>query len=66
MAFYAKALLAMMHINGIVAAEITFGKAEIMNGIQQVGFAYAIAAANAYNTGRKNMVLLYIIFKLDN
>ena len=46
------------------AWKIAFGKTEVMNCIQQVGFAYAIASANANNAFSKAKFLVKIIFKL--
>jgi hypothetical protein len=45
-------------------AEITPGKTEIINGIQQVGFAHAIASANTNNGFCKSKGRLRIIFIL--
>ena len=54
----------MLCYQAIVAGKIAFGEAEIVNGIQQVCFAYAIAAANADYPFRKNELPVKIIFEL--
>jgi len=55
----------MMNIHLVVPREIAFGKAQVMNGIQQVGFTYTIVSTDANNTLSKVELLLKIIFKLE-
>lgn len=64
LAFQPKPLMAMMDIVGILPAEIAFRKTQIMNGIQQVGFAHTITAADAYNPFREGELLREIVFEL--
>ena len=64
MPFQTKAQLPVLYIGRIAPAEITFGKAEIMNGIQQVGFAGAIPSADTHNSLLKIVVLVIVILKL--
>jgi hypothetical protein len=49
-----------------IPGKIAFCKTEVMNGIQQICFAYAIAATNAHNRFGKNKLLLKVIFELKN
>jgi len=46
--------------------KITFGKTQIMYGIQQIGFAYAIATANTNDTFCEIKLLMVIVFELKN
>jgi hypothetical protein len=64
-AFNAKSLLSILSRNAI-PCKITFGETEVMYRIQQIGFAYTIASANAHNVFCKAKLLLVIIFKLEN
>ena len=55
----------MMNIHLILSREIAFGKTQVVNGVQQVGFAYSIASADTNNALSKVELLLEIIFKLE-
>ena len=46
MSFDAKALVAMLRNQAVLPRKITFGKAEVMDSVQEVGFAYAVAATD--------------------
>ena len=48
----------------ILPGKIAFGKTEIMDRIQQIGFAYPVTAADAHNTFVKTELLVEIIFEL--
>ena len=65
MAFQSKTFVAMMNIHLILSREIAFGKTQVVNGVQQVGFAYSIASADTNNALSKVELLLEIIFKLE-
>ena len=55
----------MMHIHRILPGKIAFGKTEIMDCIQQIGFAYAVAATNANNAFGKNKLLVKVVLELE-
>lgn len=55
----------MLHIIVNRPAEITFGKAEIMDGIEQIGLARAVLSANPVNTGIELKNLFPVIFELE-
>ena len=65
LAFYPKSLLSVLGSKAI-AGKIAFGETEIMNGVEEVGFTYTIASANAHNIFGKTKLLVIIIFKLEN
>ena len=48
----------------ILPGKITFGKTQIMNGIQQISFAFAVLSANANNSFAKCKLLAEVIFEL--
>jgi hypothetical protein len=54
-----------MNVHRILPAEITFGKTEVMDRVQQIRLAHTVAAANANDPLRKLKVLLKIILKLE-
>lgn len=56
--------MAMLHHQRILPGKIAFGKTEVMNGVEQIGFAHAIAAANAYNGFGKTYLLVKVVFEL--
>ena len=64
MSFQPEALAAVMNIYRVCSQKITFGKAEVMNGIQQIGFANSIASANANDAFIKLIGILRVIFEL--
>ena len=43
----------------------TLAEREVVNGIEQVGFALAVAPANTYNALRKLELLVKVVFKLE-
>ena len=53
----------LLHLR-IGMGKIAFGKAEIINSIQQVGFAPPIKATNTGYLVRKGKLRLAVIFKL--
>lgn len=55
----------MMNIHLVLPGEVTFGEAEVMNGIKQIGFANTISTANTNNALVKLKLLLKIIFELE-
>jgi hypothetical protein len=65
MPFNPKSLLAILCCQ-TVPGKIAFGKTQVMYSVKQIGFAYAIASANAYNVFRKMKLLLAIILELEN
>ena len=44
---------------------ITFGKTQVIDRIEQVGFTHAIRAANTYDPGGEAKASLNIVFKLN-
>jgi hypothetical protein len=54
-----------MHIHLVLPGKIAFGETQIMNGIQQIGFAHTISAANANNALGKNKLLVEVVFELE-
>jgi hypothetical protein len=63
-AFYPEPAGAVQDILAVAPGKITFGKAAVINGIQQVGFANAIGAANAHDPLAERKWRLPVIFKL--
>ena len=64
MSFQSEALAAVMNIYCIRPCKIAPGKTEIMNSVQQVGFAHAIASANSHDPLTKVKRPGAVIFKL--
>lgn len=64
MSFDTKPLVAVPNIRCIAAAEIAFGEAEVMNGVEQVGFARAVAAANAHYSVGENKLSGVVVLEL--
>ena len=64
MAFQSEAFVSMMNIQLVLAGKITFGEAEVMNGIKQIGFTDSIAAADTNNAFGKDELLVKIVFEL--
>ncbi len=62
--FDSKAASALLHTTGICPGEVAFGKAEVVNSIQQVGFANAIIATNAHYPVAEIKCLVRVVFKL--
>lgn len=48
----------------LVAAKVAFGEAQVINGIQQVGFAAAITAGNTHNALFKGIGGMRIVLEL--
>lgn len=65
MAFDPEAHLSVLDILRIAPAEITLGKTEIMHGIEQVGFAGAVASADPHDPFRKPVLHRIVILKLE-
>ena len=61
-----KPLAALVYVHGVGAGKIAFGKAEIMDGVEQIGFAYAVTAANAHDAFCKMELLVKIVLELKN
>jgi len=55
---------AMQDILAVAAGKIAFGKAAVIYGIEQVGFANAVWAADANNPFGKRKLHLPVIFEL--
>lgn len=64
MPFQPEALCALLHVHRIGSGKITFGKTEVMNGIQQIGFAHTVATADADNAFGKLVPLTAVILEL--
>ena len=60
-----KPFMALMDVHAVLPGEITFCKTQIVNRIQQIGFAHAIAAANTHNALVELELLVKIIFELE-
>ena len=45
--------------------EVAFGKADVMYGIQDIGFAYSVAAYEAVHFLRKDEVSLFVVFEIS-
>ena len=56
----------MLGNQGILSGKIAFGEAEVMNSIQEVGLAFAVASANTNKGGGKAKLLVEVVFKLEN
>ena len=54
----------MQNILAIAAGKIAFGETAIVNSIEQVGFAYAIGAANTYDPFGEGKVTGLVVFEL--
>lgn len=54
-----------MHMLAIGASKIASGKAEIMDSVEQVGFADAIGAANTGYSLGKTEKLLPVVLKMN-
>ena len=57
--------MSLLHTVHIGPGEITFGEAEIVNGIQQAGFAGAVVAADANNIFFKFKRTVAVVFELS-
>ena len=66
MPFNPESLVTLQNIQTVLPGKIAPGKTEIMNGVQQVGFAHAIPSADPGNAFGKAEFLLEIIFELKN
>jgi hypothetical protein len=49
---------------GLVAAELAFSEAEIVNGVQQVGFAAAVAPGDANDAPAETVSPVRIVLEL--
>ena len=56
--------MAVKNILLILAREIAFGKAEIMNSIEQIGLANAIAAGDSDNPLGEGKLRMKVVFEL--
>lgn len=56
--------MSLVNVHTILAREITFGKAQVMNGIKQICFSYTITATNTNNAFCKTELLMKVIFEL--
>src|SRR5688572_12681077 len=65
MTLYSKTLLSIL-CSQTITCKVAFGKTQIMNSVQQIGFAYTVAAADANNIFCKMKFLLEVILKLKN
>jgi hypothetical protein len=64
MPFNAKKLLMVADDPVIGQVEVAFGHAQIINGIEQIGFAHAIVANQAIQPIGKVKLLIFVIFKI--
>lgn len=63
-AFQPEAVGLVLGVLAFVAGKVTAGEAEVVDGVQQVGFAGAVSAGDAYHPLVEPKVLPGIIFKL--
>lgn len=61
---YSKSVTALLYIIDIQSREITPGKAQIVDGIEQVGLTHPIITANAYHPFREGKGTVGIVLKL--
>ncbi len=54
-----------MRILGIRTTVIAFGKTQVIDRIEQIGFTYAIWTTNTYDTGGEAETSFNVVFKLD-
>jgi len=66
MPLQAKTLHPVLRNQGVLAGKVTFGEAEVMNGVQQVGFTPSVAPANPDQGGGKAKLLVEVVFELEN
>jgi hypothetical protein len=45
--------------------EIAFGQADVVYGIQDIGFAHAVVAYEAIDFFRKNKIKLFVVFEIS-
>jgi hypothetical protein len=64
MTFHPEAFMTMMNIQLILTGKITFGEAEVMDGIQQIGFTNSITAADTNNAFGELKLLVKIVLEL--
>lgn len=64
MSLQPESLVTLLDIETILAAEITFGETQVMNGIQAIGLANSITATNTYNAFCEPEFLLEIVLEL--
>jgi len=64
MAFDSETGGAVQDILAVATGKIAFGETAVINGIEQVGFANAVRAANANDPFGKRKLHLPVIFKL--
>ena len=55
----------MLHIQRIAATEITFGKTEVMNRIQQIRFSGAVASADTNDPFGKSILFKIVVLELE-
>ena len=53
-----------VNVQLVLPGKIAFCETEIMNGIEQVGLAYAISPANTHHPFRKREILVKVVFEL--
>jgi hypothetical protein len=66
MTFNPEALVSMQNIRAILAGKITAGETEVIDGVQQIGLAHAIAATDTHDPLGKPELTGKIIFKLKD
>ena len=66
MSLYPEAFVSFKYILLILPAEIAFGEAEVMYGIEKIRFPNAIPSADANDSFRETKLLLEIILELEN
>ena len=64
-AFDHKLAFALPYVLGVHAIEGTFGKAQVVNGIQYIGFAHPILSQEEVYLAVESKVCPFIIFKVE-
>ena len=54
-----------MRVCRVGAGKIAFSETEVVNGVEEVGFAYSVWSAYTYNPGFKRELFMDVVFELD-
>jgi len=54
-----------MYVELVLPGEIALGKAQVVDGVEQIGLSNAIAAADANNPFVESEGGLFVVFELD-
>jgi hypothetical protein len=56
----------MVNIHLVLPCEVAFCEAEVMDGVEQVGLAYAVPAADANDPFGERKLLLHVVLELED